>query len=359
MAKKKLEGATSQRGTVAVTLTPQEIENLRVSENIARYIPHGGQTEDDWVLELALSIAKEGQRSRIKVRQINVTSEDDTVVRVLEGITGRHRTKAFLLINSDLNRFGLDAPMPMLAELVDVSDIEALQISAWENRKLKTGPLDFMSQALHLKKLDPKLKTSQIAELMHLSSPRISQVLCLNRLPEEMKEHLHNKLVKEADCRQVLSGIFADDEIVSMSQLISSGEMDSKGLSKLCQARKRKNREETARAEGRVIRFKRSIPEILGMIRQAKSERSKILAAWCDGDPVVSDQVALACLSDDTDELKRVVESEKEWEKMESTVEENLDDSDTETEVEDLSGDLSSKEVDEIVAHEHEVEEIE
>ena len=259
MAAKKIEGAST---TVAYTIHPDSIAELVQDSNVSRHT----HESDESIRELANSIAAQGQLQDILLRY---NSE-----RKLTIIAGYRRTRAVELINDfpgdfkDAEGATLTGPISLRARIMNVTEREALEMNLEEN--LRRKDLNTVDLARAARTLIDRYEWSaaQVAERMHCSPARVSQLTGLLILPESALNALASGKIKEATARGFIGA--AEETITKALAMIDAG--DKPNL--------------VVRAIQAGIGAKRrlGVAEIVAALEGSNSAQGDALAKWIRGE---------------------------------------------------------------------------
>lgn len=213
MAAKKIEGAST---TVAYTIHPDSIPDLVRDSNVSRHT----HESDESIRELAESIAAQGQLQDILLRY---NSE-----RHLTIIAGYRRTRAAEMINDfpgdfkDAEGNQLTGPISLRARIMTCTEREALEMNLEEN--LRRKDLNAVDLARAGRTLIERYEWTpgQVAERMHVSPSRVSQLIGLLILPESALNALASGKIKEATARGFIGA--AEETITKALAMIDAGD---------------------------------------------------------------------------------------------------------------------------------------
>jgi ParB/RepB/Spo0J family partition protein len=267
----KIEGA--QR-TDAFRFAPAEAKALRVSDNLCRW----GGLDAAHVERLARDIAARGQLQPVIVRK---TSDG-----LPELIGGRHRHAAILLLNEDPARFNLPGPVDLLAIYRQMTDAEAVAASVAENGSKPLSPVDMAATIGRLRNLG--WENGRIAELLHITAARASQLFGLLALPDAVLRQVHGGEIPEAAARAMLKLHLPAAEAMAAGVALAKREIRAGDLLRRAAARRREG--------GKAV--KRTLADLRTFLGGLDTAASADLLSWLDGEPTVTDEVIAAHLAD-------------------------------------------------------------
>lgn len=278
MAKKRGVEGTQRRDMYV--FQGEEIDKLECTPQV-RY----KEIDDDHVQSMVSVLATGGVLPPVHIIV-------DTITGVPKLFDGRHRRRAHQVINNDPSHGGLPGPVALEAVAKALDEAKAFEMAVQMNDGL---PLSLVDQSKIIRWCDNiSMPRAATAKLLGITQ---AQAACREKymdLPEDFRDALHKGQQAESTAKALVEARkekFTDKTVwESVATSIVQGDMKPHELRKMVNDEKRDS--------GRAVA--RGIGELRGLLKGSKSVRARLLQAYLQGDPSVTEDDMEDVLSDRT-----------------------------------------------------------